>query len=183
MKAIALLPLMLVASISQAAETVKIYNWSDYIAPDTTRNFQKDTGIGFTYDVYDSNETLDGKLMTGKSGYDVVFLQPSHGATYPGRRPEKLDRSQLPNWKNLNPVLLKALEDNDPGNAHGFPYLWGKHRYRLQHRQGQGGTRRQRPDSRDLIFKPENMASCKMRRRHSRQRPRTAASRAELSNT
>ena len=73
MKAIALLPLMLVASISQAAETVKIYNWSDYIAPDTTKNFQKDTGIGFTYDVYDSNETLDGKLMTGKSGYDVVF--------------------------------------------------------------------------------------------------------------
>ena len=66
MKAIALLPLMLVASISQAAETVKIYNWSDYIAPDTTRNFQKDTGIGFTYDLYDSNETLDGKLMTGK---------------------------------------------------------------------------------------------------------------------
>lgn len=79
MKAIALLPLMLVASISQAAETVKIYNWSDYIAPDTTKNFQKDTGIGFTYDVYDSNETLDGKLMTGKSGYDV-FLQPFHGA-------------------------------------------------------------------------------------------------------
>lgn len=73
MKAIALLPLMLSASISQAAETVKIYNWSDYIAPDTTKHFQQETGIGFTYDVYDSNETLDGKLMTGKSGYDVVF--------------------------------------------------------------------------------------------------------------
>ena len=56
MKAIALLPLMLVAAISQAAETVKIYNWSSYIAPDTTKNFQKQTGIGFSYDVYDSND-------------------------------------------------------------------------------------------------------------------------------
>ena len=73
-KTLTLAPLMLVASISQAADTVKIYNWSDYIAPDTTKNFQKETGIAFTYDVYDSNETLDGKLMTGKSGYDVVFL-------------------------------------------------------------------------------------------------------------
>ena len=124
MKAIALLPLMLVASISQAAETVKVYNWSDYIAPDTTKNFQKDTGIGFTYDVYDSNETLDGKLMTGKSGYDVVF--PSNhfmARQIQGGALKKLDKSQLPNWKNLNPVLLKALENNDPGNAHGFPYL------------------------------------------------------------
>lgn len=73
MRPIALLPLMLVASLTQAAETVKIYNWSSYIAPDTTKNFQKETGIGFSYDVYDSNETLDGKLMTGNSGYDVVF--------------------------------------------------------------------------------------------------------------
>lgn len=126
MKAIALLPLMLVASISQAAETVKIYNWSSYIAPDTTKNFQKQTGIGFSYDVYDSNETLDGKLMTGNSGYDVVF--PSNhfmARQIQGGALKKLDRSQLPNWKNLNPVLLKALENNDPGNAHGFPYLWG----------------------------------------------------------
>ena len=72
-KTLALAPLLLAASVSHAAETVKVYNWSVYIAPDTTKNFQKDTGIGVTYDVYDSNETLDGKLMTGKSGYDVVF--------------------------------------------------------------------------------------------------------------
>lgn len=72
-KTLTLALLMLVAAISQAAETVVPYNWSDYIAPDTTKNFQKETGIDFTYDVYDSNETLDGKLMTGQSGYDVVF--------------------------------------------------------------------------------------------------------------
>ena len=160
MKAIALLPLMLVASISQAAETVKIYNWSDYIAPDTTKNFQKETGIGFTYDVYDSNETLDGKLMTGKSGYDVVF--PSNhfmARQIQGGALKKLDKSQLPNWKNLNPVLLKALENNDPGNAHGFPYLWGSTGigYNIDKVKAVLGDNAP-VDSWDLIFKPENMA-------------------------
>lgn len=64
---------MLAASVAGAAETVKIYNWSSYVAPDTLKNFQQASGIVPTYDVYDSNETLDGKLMTGNSGYDVVF--------------------------------------------------------------------------------------------------------------
>lgn len=105
-----------------AADNLKIYNWSEYIAPETVANFAKETGIQATYDVYDSNETLDGKLMTGQSGYDVVFpsnhfmaKQIQAGAL------KKLDKSQLPNWKNLNPVLLKALEVNDPGNQYGFP--------------------------------------------------------------
>lgn len=118
-------PLLLTLAMSataQAADTVKIYNWSEYIAPDTVANFSKETGIQASYDVYDSNETLDGKLMTGQSGYDVVvpsnhFMakQIQAGAL------KKLDKSQLPNWKNLNPVLLKALEVNDPGNQYGFP--------------------------------------------------------------
>ena len=159
MKAIALLPLMLLASISQAAETVKIYNWSSYIAPDTTKNFQKQTGIGFSYDVYDSNETLDGKLMTGNSGYDVVF--PSNhfmARQIQGGALKKLDKSQLPNWKNLNPVLLKALENNDPGNAHGFPYLWGSTGigYNIDKVKAVLGDNAP-VDSWDLIFKPEYM--------------------------
>ena len=159
MKAIALLPLMLVAAISQAAETVKIYNWSSYIAPDTTKNFQKQTGIGFSYDVYDSNETLDGKLMTGNSGYDVVF--PSNhfmARQIQGGALKKLDKRQLPNWKNLNPVLLKALENNDPGNAHGFPYLWGSTGigYNIDKVKAVLGDNAP-VDSWDLIFKPEYM--------------------------
>ncbi|WP_053136004.1 polyamine ABC transporter substrate-binding protein [Pseudomonas sp. MIACH] len=159
MKAIALLPLIVVASISQAAETVKIYNWSSYIAPDTTKNFQKQTGIGFSYDVYDSNETLDGKLMTGNSGYDVVF--PSNhfmARQIQGGALKKLDKSQLPNWKNLNPVLLKALENNDPGNAHGFPYLWGSTGigYNIDKVKAVLGDNAP-VDSWDLIFKPEYM--------------------------
>ncbi|MCS4311188.1 putrescine transport system substrate-binding protein [Pseudomonas sp. BIGb0381] len=159
MKAIALLPLIVVASISHAAETVKIYNWSSYIAPDTTKNFQKQTGIGFSYDVYDSNETLDGKLMTGNSGYDVVF--PSNhfmARQIQGGALKKLDKRQLPNWKNLNPVLLKALENNDPGNAHGFPYLWGSTGigYNIDKVKAVLGDNAP-VDSWDLIFKPEYM--------------------------
>lgn len=120
------LPLMLVASVSQAAETVHIYNWGEYIAPDTLKNFQAATGYGTQYDVYDSNETLDAKLMAGHTGYDVVM--PSNhfmARQIQGGALTRLDRSKLPNWHNLNPVLLKALETNDPGNQYGFPYLWG----------------------------------------------------------
>ncbi|MGA8136570.1 MAG: polyamine ABC transporter substrate-binding protein [Pseudomonas gingeri] len=154
-----LAPLMLVASLGQAAETVKIYNWSDYIAPDVTQNFQKETGIAFTYDVYDSNETLDGKLMTGKSGYDVVF--PSNhfmARQIEGGALKKLDKRQLPNWKNLNPALLKALQVNDPGNEHGFPYLWGSTGigYNIDKVKAVLGDNAP-VDSWDLIFKPENM--------------------------
>ena len=154
-----LLPLMLAATLCQAAETVKVYNWSDYIAPDTMKNFSRDSGIAFTYDVFDSNETLDGKLMTGNSGYDVVF--PSNhfmARQIQGAALKKLDKSQLPNWKNLNPVLLKALEVNDPGNQHGFPYLWGSTGIGYNVAKVKAVLGDDAPvDSWDLIFKPENM--------------------------
>ena len=151
-------PLMLVASVSQAADTVKIYNWSDYIAPDTLKNFQSASGITPIYDVYDSNETLDGKLMTGKSGYDVVF--PSNhfmARQIQGGALKKLDKSQLPNWNNLNPVLLKALETNDPGNEHGFPYLWGSTGIGYNVAKVKAVLGDVPLDSWDLILKPENM--------------------------
>ena len=156
-------PLMLVASIAQAAESVKIYNWSDYIAPDTLKAFQGASGILPVYDVYDSNETLDGKLMTGNSGYDVVF--PSNhfmARQIQGKALKQLDKSLLPNWKNLNPVLLKALEGNDPGNQHGFPYLWGSTGIGYNVDKVKAALGDNAPvDSWDLIFKPENMSKLK----------------------
>ncbi|BAU75379.1 polyamine ABC transporter substrate-binding protein [Metapseudomonas furukawaii] len=155
-------PLLLtlaMATTAQAAGTVKIYNWSEYIAPDTVANFTRESGIQASYDVYDSNETLDGKLMTGKSGYDVVFpsnhfmaKQIQAGAL------KKLDKSRLPNWKHLNPVLLRALEVNDPGNQYGFPYLWGSTGigYNLEKVKAVLGD--DAPlDSWDIFFKPEYM--------------------------
>ena len=158
-----LAPLMLAASVASAAETVKIYNWSSYVAPDTLKNFQQATGIVPTYDVYDSNETLDGKLMTGNSGYDVVF--PSNhfmALQIQGKALKRLDKSQLPNWQNLNPVLLKALEVNDPGNQYGFPYLWGSTGigYNIDKVKAVLGDNAPL-DSWDLIFKPEYMSKLK----------------------
>ena len=143
-----------------AADNLKIYNWSEYIAPETVANFAKETGIQATYDVYDSNETLDGKLMTGQSGYDVVFpsnhfmaKQIQAGAL------KKLDKSQLPNWKNLNPALLKVLAGKDPGNRYVMPYMWGTNgiAYNLDKVRAVLGD--DAPlDSWDLVFKPENLA-------------------------
>ena len=103
-----------------------VYNWSDYIAPDTIANFTKETGIAVTYDVYDGNEVLEAKLLAGHSGYDIVvpsaspFMarQITAGAYLP------LDKAKLPNLKNLDPHMLALAATADPGNRHGVPYLW-----------------------------------------------------------
>jgi putrescine transport system substrate-binding protein len=106
-------------------KALNIYNWSDYIAEDTLANFQKSTGIQVRYDVFDSNELLETKLLTGHSGYDVVvpsgnFLerQIKAGAF------RKLDKSKLPNWKNLDPEVMRQLALHDPGNQYAVPWLW-----------------------------------------------------------
>ncbi|MGE7994200.1 polyamine ABC transporter substrate-binding protein [Pseudomonas sp. NPDC089554] len=163
MRTLLIAPLMLAACVANAADTVKIYNWSSYIAPDTLKNFQQATGITPTYDVYDSNETLDGKLMTGNSGYDVVF--PSNhfmARQIQGKALKKLDKSQLPNWQNLDPRLLKVLEVNDPGNEHGFPYLWGSTGIGYNIDKVKAALGADAPvDSWDLIFKPEYLSKLK----------------------
>ena len=111
---------------SYADEVVNISNWNGYIADDTLTTFTKETGIKATYDIHDSNEVLESKLMTGNTGYDVV--SPSNhflSRLIKAGAVQKLDKSQLPNWKNLDPVLLHKLEVNDPGNQYGYPYMWG----------------------------------------------------------
>lgn len=106
-------------------KTLHVYNWSDYIAPDTVANFEKETGIKVVYDVFDSNEVLEGKLMAGSTGFDTVvpsasFLerQLAAGVFQP------LDKSKLPNWKNLDPEVLKLVAKHDPENKYAMPYLW-----------------------------------------------------------
>ena len=106
----------------QAAPTVHIYNWSDYIAPNTLADFEAATGIKPIYDVFDSNETLEGKLLAGRTGYDVVV--PSNhflGKQIKAGAFQKLDLSQLPNYSNLDPALLKRLQaaglDSLPGGG------------------------------------------------------------------
>ncbi|GFM80098.1 polyamine ABC transporter substrate-binding protein [Pseudomonas cichorii] len=151
--------LMLLASTSHAAQRVNIYNWTDYIAPDTVRNFQEATGIKADYQTYETNEALNARLMARHSGYDVVVPSVHFMARQIDSGALKvLDKRQLPNWKNLNPVLLKALEVNDPGNQHGFPYLWGSTGIGYDVGKVKALLGDDAPlDSWDLIFKPENM--------------------------
>ena len=114
------------SAATYADEVVNISNWNGYIADDTLTTFTKDTGIKATYDIHDSNEVLESKLMTGNTGYDVV--SPSNhflSRLIKAGAVQKLDKSQLPNWKNLDPALMKKLEVNDPGNQYGYPYMWG----------------------------------------------------------
>jgi putrescine transport system substrate-binding protein len=104
-------------------KVLNVLNWSDYIAPDTVEKFERETGIKVNYDVFDSNEVLETKLLTGRTGYDVVvptdyFLerQAKQGILLP------LDKAKLPNFKNIDPAVLKLLEGADPGNRYGVPY-------------------------------------------------------------
>ncbi len=107
-------------------KVLNVYNWSDYIAPDTQANFEKATGIKVNYDVFDNNEVLESKLLAGSTGYDVVV--PS--ASFLERQIKagvfaKLDKAQLPNFKNLDPQVMSVLALHDPGNQYAVPWLWG----------------------------------------------------------
>ena len=113
---------------THAAEpkVLNIYNWSDYIADDTIKNFEKETGIKVNYDNYDNNEVLHAKLVAGKTGYDIV-VPGAHFAKMQieGGLLQKLDRSKLSNWGNLDKGLLEQLAKVDPGNEHLVDWLWG----------------------------------------------------------
>jgi putrescine transport system substrate-binding protein len=115
-----------VASSYAAEEKIlNIYNWSDYLAPETIPNFEKETGIKVRYDIFDSNEILHAKLVARKTGYDIVVPSSNWAKLQiDGRLFQKLDKKQLPNWKNLDPNILKQMEKFDPGNAYLVDWLW-----------------------------------------------------------
>ena len=107
-------------------KVLNVYNWSDYIADDTLKNFEKETGIKVTYDNYDSNEILHTKLVAGHTGYDIVV--PS--AHFAKQQIEaglfrKLDRSLIPNWSHLDPAILAQMAKVDPGNQYLVDWMWG----------------------------------------------------------
>ncbi|MGC2202166.1 MAG: polyamine ABC transporter substrate-binding protein, partial [Stellaceae bacterium] len=105
---------------------LNVYNWSDYIAHDTIPKFEAETGIKVTYDVYDGNEVLEAKLLSGRSGYDIVVpsASPFMARQIAAGVYQALDKDRLPNWRNLDPEILGLVAAADPGNAHGAPYLW-----------------------------------------------------------
>jgi len=114
------------AGDGEAREKVlNVYNWSDYIDPTVLGEFTKKTGIKVNYDVFDSNPVLETKMLTGHTNYDIVvpsapFLQRQISAGVF----QKLDKSKLPNLKNLDPEMMKRIAVYDPDNEHSVPYMW-----------------------------------------------------------
>jgi len=141
-----------------AQEKVNIYNWSDYIAETTLADFEKETAIKAVYDTFDSGETLEGKLLSGGAGYDVV-VPTSHFA---GRQIKAgvfqiLDKSLLPNWKNLDPLLMKRLKASDPDNQYLVPYLWGTNGIGYNPAKVKAVLGIDEIDSWSVLFEPENI--------------------------
>ena len=120
------LAILAVAATAAGAEEVRVYNWSDYIDESLLEKFEAETGLDLIYDVFDSNEVLETKMLAGGSGYDVVvpsgtFLQRqiTAGAF------QKLDMSKLPNIGNMWDVVTERTEQYDPGNEYSINYMWG----------------------------------------------------------
>ena len=143
--------------------TVNFYNWSNYVAPGVLEDFTKETGIKVVYDTFDANETLETRLLAGKSGYDVVvptayFLQRQITAHVF----QKLDKSKLPNLVNAWPAVTERLATYDPGNIYAANYMWGTTGigYNVKAVQKILGPDA-KIDSWDMVFKPENLAKFK----------------------
>jgi putrescine transport system substrate-binding protein len=111
---------------ADSGKVLNLYIWSDYLAPNTLSDFEKQTGIKVNASYFDTNETLETKLLAGSSGYDVVVPTASYferqikAGVY-----ATLDKSKLPNLKNMDPQLMQRVSLHDPGNAHGVIYMWG----------------------------------------------------------
>ncbi len=124
----ALTALLTLAGAARAEERVlNIYNWTDYIDPAVIERFTRETGIAVRYDTYDSLETLEGKLLAGNSGYDVVVptSEPTFSRLIRAGALQPLDRAAVPHLADEDPALLKRVESSDPGNHYGAIYLWG----------------------------------------------------------
>jgi putrescine transport system substrate-binding protein len=136
-----------------------IYNWSDFIGPNTIAKFEKLTGIKVTYDIYDAEETMEARLMAGSSGYDIV----SASTDYFGREIKAgvyvpLDKSKLSNWKNLDPRILAIQAAYDPGNQHAVPYLHSVNGFAYNIDMIKARIPNAPVDSLDMLFNPEVVA-------------------------
>lgn len=153
---------MLIAGVCAAEQrTVRIYNWIEYLPPEVLKDFETETGIQPVLDVFDSVETLESKLLTGNSGYDVVFPGSSNiGKLIVAGAFEPLERGKLPNWQHLDAQFMTTLEAvGDEGNRFVVPYLWGTTLigYNVDKVQQALGAD-VAMDSWDVIFKEENLS-------------------------
>jgi len=157
------LAILLLAGFSYGAGELRIYNWADYIDPQVPQDFSKKNDIKITWDVFESTEVLDAKLLTGKSGYDLVVPTNTtlERMTKLGAL-AKLDKSKIPNWKNLDPNLMAIFASSDPGNQHAMPYMYGMNIIGFNPDKVHAILGENAPvDSWDLIFKLENISKLK----------------------
>lgn len=140
-----------------SAGELNVYNWSDYIGETTVDDFQKASGVTVRYDVYDSNETLEAKLMAGNTGYDIVVPTGAFlGRQIQAGIYQKIDKSKLKNYGNIDPQILQALAAFDPGNEYAVPYFWGTVGIGFNVDKVKEALGDNAPvDSLDLLFKPE----------------------------
>ncbi|MFV2029546.1 polyamine ABC transporter substrate-binding protein [Neisseria sp. S1] len=143
---------------------LKIYNWSDYVDPETVSAFEKQYGVKVTYDVYNSDEALEAKVLSGKSGYDIAG--PSNafiGRQIKAGTYQKLDKSLITNYKNINPKLLELMQEVDPGNEYAVPFFWGTNTFAININRVKNalGTDKLPDNQWDLVFNPEYTAKLK----------------------
>lgn len=152
------------APAASEERVVNVYNWYDYIEPGLLKQFEARTGIRVRYDVFDSNNTLEAKLLAGHSGYDVVFPSGAFlNSLLPAGVFRALDRSRLPHWSNLDPDILARLAVADPGNAHAVPYTWGITGIAWDEAKVRARLGAPPPDSWALLFDPQltrRLADC-----------------------
>ena len=139
-----------------ATDTLNIYNWSNYVDESTVEDFKKANNLKLTYDLYENNETLEAKMLTGKSGYDLVVP----GIAFLPRQIEagayqKINKDLIPNYKNIDPELLKMLETADPGNQYAVPYFSGVNTIAITAKGKELLGGKLPENGWDLLFKPE----------------------------
>jgi len=159
----AALALCVGASAAAAKDTqLNVYNWSDYIAKDTIPNFEKQAGVKVRYDNYDSDDTLQAKLLTGSSGYDIVVPTSNYaGKQIAAGIFAPLDKSKLPNLKYLDPQLMALVAGADPGNKYSVPWAYGTTGLAYNLTKAQQALGKVPLDNWDILFKPENLAKLK----------------------
>jgi putrescine transport system substrate-binding protein len=141
---------------------VNVYNWSDYIDESIITDFEKETGIKVVYDVFDSNEILETKLLAGGSGYDIVvptsnfLIRQIQAGVY-----QKLDKSKLPNLVNEWDVVTSRVQKYDPENAYSVNWMWGTVGIGYNQKKVKDALGLDKIDSWDVVFKPENLAKLK----------------------
>ena len=143
---------------------LNVYNWADYIGETTIEDFQKATGIAVTYDTYSSTDEMQAKMLAGSTGYDVVDMAGISLQRFVAAGIyQKLDKSKLPNSKNLDPEIMKILQGFDPGNEYAIPYMWGSVGFTFNLDMVKERVPNADIESLDLVMKPETaqkLADC-----------------------